>query len=584
MNKETAQFLKRYLKSNKGKMTAAVILSVLSILAGFVPYYAVYGFMREAVNGSAGMKALTFLLIGSGAGYLLKVALFELSTTISHKTAYSVLEEIRRDLSEKMMKVPLGYVEDQPIGKLKNLMIDQTETMELPLAHLIPEGIAYVFAPVAVFILLLTVHPLMALASLISFILGMFASTPMMKGMNENYDAYMQSNDEMNSTVVEYLEGIEVIKTFNQTDSSYKKFTDSIKSFRELTLKWFRSTWFGGNLMMAIMPSTLIGVLPIGMLLYMKGSLSPEELVLSIVLSMALIGPLMGLSTYMNSLKAIQYAAENLKKVLDQPELGDRDEEVTLKGHDIEFDHVGFSYGGKDGKKVMDDLSFKIGEGEFAALIGPSGGGKSTVARLISRFWDTTEGSVRIGGVDVKDIPLRQLSHVISYVAQDNYLFNCSLRENIRLGNPEATDEEVEEAARKACCHDFIMESEHGYDTLAGETGGKLSGGERQRIAIARMILRNAPIVILDEATAFTDPENEEKIQEAIGNLTKGKTLLVIAHRLSTIKDADCIMILKNGKIADMGTHESLLESSKLYQKMWEAHIGAKGHALQERR
>ena len=584
MNRETREFLAGYLGNYKGRMVLAVLLSVLSILVGFLPYYAVYDFMAVIVNGGATGSALMFLLLGSALGYLLKIVLFEFSTTVSHRTAYSVLERIRRDLSEKLMKVPLGYVEDEPIGKLKNLMIDQTETMELPLAHLIPEGTAYVLAPIAVFIALLCVHPLMALSSLVSFILGMIASMPMMKGMNENYDAYMESNNEMNSTVVEYLEGIEVIKTFNQSDSSYRKFTDSIHSFKDLTLKWFRSTWLGGNLMMAIMPSTLIGVLPVGMLLYMKGSLAPEELVLSIVLSMALIGPLMGLSTYMNSLKAIQYAAENLDKVLKMPELEDSREGVKLENHDISFENVGFSYHEGDGRKVIDNLSFTVKEGEFAALIGPSGGGKSTIARLISRFWDVTEGKVKIGGVDVRDIPLSELSHYISYVAQDNYLFNCTVRENIRLGNPEATDEEVVEAAKKACCHEFIMEMENGYDTLVGETGGKLSGGERQRIAIARMILRNAPIVILDEATAFTDPENEEKIQEAINNLAKGKTLLVIAHRLSTIKDADRIFILENGRIADSGTHEELLEKSGLYRKMWSSHIGAKAYALEGRR
>ena len=584
MNRETREFLAGYLGNYKGRMVLAVLLSVLSILVGFLPYYAVYDFMAVIVNGGATGSALMFLLLGSALGYLLKIVLFEFSTTVSHRTAYSVLERIRRDLSEKLMKVPLGYVEDEPIGKLKNLMIDQTETMELPLAHLIPEGTAYVLAPIAVFIALLCVHPLMALSSLVSFILGMIASMPMMKGMNENYDAYMESNNEMNSTVVEYLEGIEVIKTFNQSDSSYRKFTDSIHSFKDLTLKWFRSTWLGGNLMMAIMPSTLIGVLPVGMLLYMKGSLAPEELVLSIVLSMALIGPLMGLSTYMNSLKAIQYAAENLDKVLKMPELGDSRKGVKLESHDITFENVGFSYHEGDGRKVIDNLSFTVKEGEFAALIGPSGGGKSTIARLISRFWDVTEGKVKIGGVDVRDIPLSELSHYISYVAQDNYLFNCTVRENIRLGNPEATDEEVVEAAKKACCHEFIMEMENGYDTLVGETGGKLSGGERQRIAIARMILRNSPIVILDEATAFTDPENEEKIQEAINNLAKGKTLLVIAHRLSTIKDADRIFILENGRIADSGTHEELLEKSGLYRKMWTSHIGAKAYALEGRR
>ena len=302
---------------------------------------------------------------------------------------------------------------------------------------------------------------------------------------------------------------------------------------------------------------------------------------LAIVLSLALIGPVMGLSTYMNSMKMIQYAAQSVNEVLEQPELEDREDQVHPEHFDLRFDHVSFAYHAEDTKKILDDLSFEIPEGSFAALIGPSGGGKSTVAKLISRFWDVSEGEILLGGIDLRDIPLAQLSHYISYVAQDNYLFNTSIRENIRLGRPEATDEEVYAAAKAACCHDFIMAMEHGYDSMAGETGSRLSGGERQRIAIARMILRGAPIVILDEATAYTDPENEEKIQQAIGNLTRGKTLLVIAHRLSTIRNADQIMILSGGKVAASGRHEELLADSALYRGMWEAHIGAKKQAVQ---
>ena len=581
MDKQTSVFLKRYLQSHKGPMGLSVLLSVGSVFLGFLPYFVIFWLLTDFISGSITGHEIVVLGFLCGAGYLLKSLLFEVSTTLSHRTAYAILQQIRSDLAAKFMRMPLGYVVDQPIGKLKNLVIDQVETIELPLAHLIPEGIAYVLAPLAVFVILLCVHPLMALAAILSFVVGMLAAGPMMAAMNKNYDAYMDSNNAMNSTVVEYLEGIEVIKTFNQSEQSYGKLTRAIESFRELTLKWFRSTWVGGNLMMTIMPSTLLGVLPIGMLLYCRGSLSPEELVLSIVLSLALIGPVMGLSTYMNSLKMIQYAVLAINEVLEQPELADAAESVKPEHFDLSFDHVSFRYHKQDEHQILRDLSFHVPEGSFAALIGPSGGGKSTAAKLISRFWDVNEGRILLGGVDIRNIPMAQLSHYISYVAQDNYLFNTSIRENIRLGKPDATDEEVIDAAKKACCHDFIMQLPQGYDTPAGETGGRLSGGEKQRIALARMMLRNAPIVILDEATAYTDPENEEKIQQAIAHLTQGKTLLVIAHRLSTIREADQIMLLKNGQLADSGTHETLLQRSPLYKSMWQAHIGAKTQAVQ---
>lgn len=249
-------------------------------------------------------------------------------------------------------------------------------------------------------------------------------------------------------------------------------------------------------------------------------------------------------------------------------------EEKPISAHDILMEHVTFSYTGKE--NVIHDVNLAIPEGAFYALVGPSGGGKSTLARLVARFWDPTEGAIRIGGVNIKDIPLTELADQVSFVTQDNFLFNCSILENIRLGNPQATDEQVLEAARKAQCDEFINKLEQGYQSSAGEAGDRLSGGERQRIAIARAILKNAPIVILDEATSFTDPENEAKIQEAIAELTRGKTLLVIAHRLSTIKNADRILLIEKGRIAQSGTHEELLESSSLYRDMWQAHIGAK--------
>ena len=480
MDKKTKEFLKKYLKEKKGQVILAVILSVLSILMGFLPYFAIVMIIGSFLDQSVTISEIVTLLVLCGLGYGLKILLFECSTTVSHRMAYTVLNKIREDLGDKLLKLPLGVVQDQPIGKLKNILVDQVEMIELPLAHLIPEGIAYILAPLVVFVCLLGVHPLMAGASVLSFILGMVLSAPMMMNMNKSYDAYMASGDQMNSTIVEYVEGIEVIKTFNQSESSYHTFTEAIRHFRNLTLEWFKSTWFSGNLMMAVMPSTLLGVLPAGMFLILRGTLGIEGLVLSVLLSMALIGPMMGLSNYMNSMKMIQYAAQEIQGILDQKELDDKTEDILVENMDITLDHVSFRYHSEDPEPVIDDLSLKLKQGSFTALVGPSGSGKSTVAKLISRFWDVDQGSIKIGERDLRELPLKQLTSLISSVSQDNILFNCSLMENIRMGNPEATDEMVMEASRAARADEFIRKMEKGYDTPAGEAGTRLSGREAE--------------------------------------------------------------------------------------------------------
>ena len=580
MGKSAVNIIINFAGRCRGKMIFSVIFSVLSVAAGFVPYVAIYGVMSAFLEGRAEARNIGMWCLICLGGYLMKQLFFEISTSLSHMSAYTILETIRLQLTQKLLRLPLGYVINKPTGTLKSIIVDRAETMELPLAHLIPEGIGYVLAPIGVFAYLLSIHWAMALASLITIPIVIIAAGPAMKGVNAKYDDYMKTNNHMNSVIIEYIEGIEVIKIFNQSEKSYEKYRRVIKQFCRLTVDWYKTMWISGNLLTSVMPSTLLGVMPIGMYLYMKNSLSPAELVLCIVLSMGLIAPMMGFSTYINSLKAIQYATAEIDEILEQEELPEVSEEAALDGYSIEFQDVSFRYREEASKNVLNHINLTIREGAFTALIGASGGGKSTMARLIARFWDTTNGCINIGGVDIKKIPLSQLSHIISYVSQDNYLFNCSLLENIRLGRPEASDEEVYEAAKKAMCHEFITKLDHGYETMAGEAGDKLSGGEKQRISIARMILREAPIVILDEATAFNDPENEDKIQQAIGKLTAGKTLLVIAHRLSTIKDADNIVILKDGEVLEQGTHYNLLQCSEVYKEMWEAHIGAKKWAV----
>ena len=568
----------------KGKMALSVFCAILSVAGGFIPFWAVYEILLAFINQNVTLNGILIWCLVGAAGYLLRVACHGISTILAHISAYTILEGIRLKIADRLMKAPLGEVMGRRIGYLKNIIMDKVEDLEPPLAHMIPELTSNLLLPVAIFIWMLVIDWRMGLAVLISPVLAMIPMFFLMRNYNSQYAAYMEANNHVNSIIIEYVEGIEVVKAFNQSTSSYEKFVNAVQSFKEFTLAWFKSTWKSMNLMMAIMPTTLLGVLPVGLLLVQNGSISPAELAMGIILSLSIVGPLMKATTFINEAKSMEYAVEAANELLNLPVLPDSGKIVSIPHNDIALKHVTFSYDGSEQNEVLHDVNLELPEESFTALVGPSGGGKSTIARLIARFWDVTGGSITIGGKNVKELSIRQLSELVSFVTQDNFLFNCSLKENIRLGNPNATDEEVYAAAKAACCDEFIVRLDKGYDTPAGDAGKRLSGGEKQRIAIARAILKNAPIVILDEATAFTDPQNEDKIQKSIMALSKGKTLLVIAHRLSTIQNADQIVVLKKGRIVDCGKQEELLKRCPLYADMWKAHIGAKNWSVSEKK
>lgn len=557
------------------KIILSVLCAIISVAAGLIPYWSVYQIISLFIGGNPVMAEVwKWCGIGVGA-YAVRFFFYGVSTSLSHISAYTILENTRLSLAKRLMKAPLGTVLGESVGKLKSVLVDRVETIELPLAHMIPECISNLLLSVSVCIYLACINWRMALAMLVTVPFAFIAFALMMKNFNTLYADYMESSNYMNSVIVEYVEGIEVIKAFNQSSSSYEKFSKAVQSFKNYTLKWYQSSWKLMNFISAVLPSTFLGTLPIGMYLYRTGSLAPQDLVICLILSLGIVGPLMNFTTYVNETKTVEYAVHDVDRLLNVEELPDAQQVVQMASNTIALKGVSFSYDKEHGKQVLSHINLKIPEGTFTALVGPSGGGKSTIARLIARFWDVNEGVIEIGGADIRSIPLTQLADLVSFVTQDNFLFNCSIKENIRLGNPQATDEEVYAAAKAACCDEFIQKLEHGYATTAGDAGNRLSGGEKQRISIARMILKNAPIVILDEATAFTDQENEEKIQRSIATLTQGKTLLVIAHRLSTIKNADKIIVLKNGQVKNAGTHKFLLENDTLYKDMWEAHIGA---------
>ena len=560
----------RFASAKKQQLTSSVILSVLSSIFGIVPYIAVAVLLQFALESKLTMEWAVLLPVIALCGFFLKHWLYAKSTLCSHKVAYEIIKNIRIAVMRKMSRVSMGTVQSTSSGEFKQLIMDDADRLEVPIAHAIPEMIASTLVPVLVILYLLLIDWRMALAALATGVIGNVIYYCMLIGRGEMMKEYMASNANMNATIVEYVNGMEVIKAFNQTASSMDRFQSSVLKVRDVTTKWYRHCWPFMSISQAVLPSSIAFVLPVGMALFSGGAVSLSELILCILLSMAIVGSLQTFLDFWESTAVVAEVQPRIQALLDMEELPEPTQPKHSTGANVELKDVHFGYGDSE---VIHGVSFAAKAGTVTALVGPSGSGKSTLAKLIARFWDVDAGAVLVGGTDVRELSLSDLTEKISFVSQDNFLFNMSLRDNIRIGKPDATDKEVEWAAAQAGCDEFIARFPKGYDTNAGDAGARLSGGERQRLAIARAILKNAPIVILDEATAFTDPENEDKLQHSIDKLTKGKTLIVIAHRLSTIMYADQILVLEDGQITSRGTHEQLLTSSETYLDMWKAHI-----------
>lgn len=551
-----------------GGLTASVVLAVLGAAAGIVPYIAAAQILTLICAGMYELGPIAAAASVALVGYLGSVWLASASTIISHRCAFITLNSIRKTLTDKLSRVPMGTVLDQPSGTFKTLIVDTVEKLELPLAHMVPELTANTLIPVLMLAYLFVLDWRLALISLITIPVGICCYMGMMKDYGPRYARVLDASKNMDAAIVEYIGGIEVIKGFNQSTASYGRYVDAVRANEDAKVTWFRQTnpfYVAG---VTIMPSCLIGVLPLGSLLYLSGDISASALITCIILALGLVKPLMQALRYTDSLAMVDSTVAEVSTLLDAPEMKRPSTPVEIPNYRITFDKVSFGYGKEE---VLHGISLAIEPHAMTALVGPSGSGKSTVARLIASFWEADGGSVGIGGIDVKDIPLEQVMRSISYVTQDNYLFDLSVRENIRMGKPDASDAEVEEAAQRASCHEFICALPAGYDTCVGSAGARLSGGERQRIAIARAVLKDAPIVILDEATAFTDPENEAAIQASISGLVAGKTLIIIAHHLSTIVGADKIVVMDHGRVSAEGTHHELLASSPLYRSLWNA-------------
>lgn len=554
-----------YAEGEKKKLALSVVLSVVSVMLGLAPFYCMYRLICMFTAGTATAAAVVGWCMAALAAYALKILTFTLSTGTSHSMAYAILEGLRLRLADRFLHAPLGDVENHTIGEIKSMMVDKIENLEPPLAHMIPEGAGHLVLPIVSIIALAVPDPRLALASLVTFPLSFICMGLTFKISGKNFTEYDKSSNRMNSTIVEYIEGIEVIKAFGRAGVSYEKYAKAITDFRTFVVRWLTSTFATMKLSFALFPSTLIGTLPTALALANGGSITAPQAALAVMLSMSMVGSLAKLEVFSENMRQVQFTVRNLEEFLEMPELPEPAARAEIKRTDVELKNVHFSYTGDAADEVLHGVDLRLPEGSFTALVGPSGGGKSTVAKLIARFWDVTSGEITIGGVNVRDMPISQLSEYVSFVTQDNFLFRGSLLENIRLGDPNAGDEEVMAAARAAQCEEFISKLPQGYNTPAGEAGKRLSGGERQRIAIARAMLKDAPVIILDEATAYIDPENEDRLQKAIEALTRNKTIIMIAHRLKTMRRADRILVIDHGRIVQQGKHEELIAEPGIY-------------------
>ncbi|RVU54438.1 ABC transporter ATP-binding protein [Anaerosphaera multitolerans] len=562
--------VKQYVKKRNSQFFASIVLAIVGVVANLFSYVYMAKIIVNLINKNASLEFYFSVCLIILLMFVAKEIAAGVSSAISHTATFNSLGEIRNDISNKLFKMPLGDVMSRSSGELKNIIVEQVDSMETSLAHLVPEFTANLVGPILLLVYMFLLDWRLTLLSLIPLAIGM---SVMMSVMNDNYKDMFQKSvsigQRMNNAIVEYINGIKIIKTFNQSSSSYEKFSDAVYDNAQFYCDWMGQSMNRVAIGRLLSPMGIITIIPFGILFYMNGSIDLTSLMTLIVLSFATVSSIVKIMNYMDDLSRISTITGEIEKILNSRELKNKEKGYEVKEFEIELENIVFSYDGEG--KIIDDISLSVEANSVSALVGPSGSGKSTIAKLIAGFWNIDDGKISIGGVDTEEMSLERLSSLISYVSQDNFLFDISVRDNIRLGNKEATDKEVEEIAKKSGCHDFILNLSNGYDTIVGEGGGHLSGGERQRISIARAMLKDGPIIILDEATSYIDPENEAIIQEAISNLVKGKTLLIIAHRLRTITDVDRIFVISNGKLENFGTHSQLLDKSDLYRQMYEA-------------
>ncbi len=552
----------------------SIFLSLISGLSTMVPYYAVYKIMESAYRNIFTKEILWKYCLILVIGIAVRFVFFGIAGVLSHKGAYNSLFKVRCMVVDHMAKVPLGNLSQRNTGEIKTVLNEEIEKLELFLAHHLPELVYYVSGPIAVFVYLCTVNWKLALISLIPLFLAFLVMINMFRGIDQMMERATRSLFNLNSTMIEYISGMKLIKSYNMGSRSFKKYSDAIEDECSVWKDTSRKMGPPYAAYVVIVECGLLLMVPLGGLWFLRGSLTASAFIL-----FAFVG-----SLYLTELRPLQELGSNFaqvlngirkaKEILDIPSYegcGD-----CPKKHDIVLNNVSFPYDGKN--NVLQNCNLSIKDGEKIALVGRSGAGKSTVVQLIARFYDTSKGEVLIGGKDVKDINYETLLQNVSIVFQKTFLTKGSVLENIRMGS-NATLEEVRAAAKQAQIDEFIMSLPDGYDTLVGSYGSRFSGGEKQRIAIARAILKNAPILILDEANSAADPENQVEIDRAIQNLCKGKTVIIVAHRLGVVLQCDRVVVVENNTISCIGTHDEVKRKNKYYQRAWGDYEQARGIA-----
>lgn len=559
------------LKKHIGQILSSVIIAVIGVFCSVVPYFALAKITQNIAISNTDLEFYIRPILLILGGLIGSVIFHEISTLISHNLAFRIIEDERKKLVRKINRLSMGEIEKRSSGEWTQFMVETLNKIEQPIAHVIPEVIANLIIPIALVVIIFIMDWRIGIANLITLPLGVLFSILMMGGYEEKSRNYQEAAKNMNTTAVEYIRGIQFIKAFNKSASSYGKFVDAVNSNRDSMLNWYLSVCFYMTAAMEVLPSTLLFVLPTSLYLYMNGSIEVGNLIMCVLLSYACYKPLIKVMSHMDTMANVRVVIDEIKNVMELPELERGNGEEKIRSYDINFENVCFAY--NDKKKVFDNLSFSAKENKLTAIVGYSGGGKSTIAKLIAGYWNINKGKISVGNVNLKDVSLEKNMELVTYVSQENYLFRKSIIDNMRMANQNASIEEIKDACKKASCHDFIMSLPNGYETIIGESGSNLSGGERQRLTIARALLKDSPIVLLDEATAYSDPDNEAEIQKSIDALVENKTVIMIAHRLSTIIGADKIIVLNNGEIEAEGTHKELLGKSETYAKMWKSHI-----------
>ncbi|MGI5098574.1 ABC transporter ATP-binding protein [Treponema vincentii] len=569
------------IKKHIGAIIFPVIVAILGVACGILPYFAVASIVTQLINGVTDYSVFLPHVALIFAGLAGSIIGHSISTIGSHNLAFSIIEDTRKQVVEKLSRLSMGMIEEKSSGKWSQFMVETVDKMEQPIAHVIPEVLANVIIPIVIVVVIFILNWKIGLANLVTLPLGMLFSMLMMKDYEAKSKRYIEASKKMNAAAVEYIQGIKVIKAFNKSASSYDKFQKAVEDNRDSMLDWYLSVCFAMVAAMEVLPSTLLVVLPVGLYLFMTGGIAIPTLIMCVLLSYASYKPLLKAMAYTDAMANVRVVFGEIKSVLDLPELVRSNTAPDPQGYDVQFENVVFGYGDgtSDSAKVFDGLNFTAKEGELTAIVGSSGSGKSTIAKLLAGFWNIDSGHITIGKADIGSMSLERNMQLVTYVSQENFLFNKSIRDNLKMAKEDATDEEIAAVCKKASCDEFIQSLPDGYDTNAGNAGSKFSGGERQRLTIARALLKDSPIVVLDEATAYSDPENEAIIQQSIDNLVKNKTVIMIAHRLSTVVNADKILVLDKGKIAAEGTHAELLQNSPLYQNMWQSHISSRDNS-----